>query len=548
MTKASDLLVQCLEGEGVEYVFGVPGEENLDFLDSLSRSTRIRLILTRHEQGAGFMAATYGRHTGKAGVCLATLGPGATNLVTAAAYATLGGMPVLMITGQKPIKTSKQGRFQIIDVVEMMRPITKYTRQMSSADNIPARVREAMRLAQEEKPGATHLELPEDIAHDPTDATPIAPSYVRRPVPDAKAIAEAVRVIEAAKAPILVIGAGANRTITSHMLGELIDKTGIPFLTTQLGKGVIDERHPMFVGCAALSAGDFVHAAIRKADVIVNIGHDVIEKPPFFMATGGATVIHVSNRSAEVDPVYFPQVEVIGDIANALWQMKEAITRQPDWQSAGMLAARAAEVAHRDAAIGDLRCPIYPQYLVDQVRKAMPDNGIIALDNGIYKLWFARNYAAHQPNTVLLDNALATMGAGLPSAMASAMVYPGKKVMAICGDGGFMMNSQELETAVRLGLDLTVLILNDDSYGMIRWKQAHMGFKDWGLRYGNPDFVAYADSFGATGHLVTSAEMLPGLLASCLAAKGVQLIDCPVDYSDNDRILNHEIADLSAAL
>lgn len=548
MTKASDLLVQCLEGEGVEYVFGVPGEENLDFLDSLSRSTRIRLILTRHEQGAGFMAATYGRHTGKAGVCLATLGPGATNLVTAAAYATLGGMPVLMITGQKPIKTSKQGRFQIIDVVEMMRPITKYTRQMSSADNIPARVREAMRLAQEEKPGATHLELPEDIAHDPTDATPIAPSYVRRPVPDAKAIAEAVRVIEAAKVPILVIGAGANRTITSHMLGELIDKTGIPFLTTQLGKGVIDERHPMFVGCAALSAGDFVHAAIRKADVIVNIGHDVIEKPPFFMATGGATVIHVSNRSAEVDPVYFPQVEVIGDIANALWQMKEAITRQPDWQSAGMLAARAAEVAHRDAAIGDLRCPIYPQYLVDQVRKAMPDNGIIALDNGIYKLWFARNYAAHQPNTVLLDNALATMGAGLPSAMASAMVYPGKKVMAICGDGGFMMNSQELETAVRLGLDLTVLILNDDSYGMIRWKQAHMGFKDWGLRYGNPDFVAYADSFGATGHLVTSAEMLPGLLASCLAAKGVQLIDCPVDYSDNDRILNHEIADLSAAL
>ena len=548
MTKASDLLVQCLEGEGVEYVFGVPGEENLDFLDSLSRSTRIRLILTRHEQGAGFMAATYGRHTGKAGVCLATLGPGATNLVTAAAYATLGGMPVLMITGQKPIKTSKQGRFQIIDVVEMMRPITKYTRQMSSADNIPARVREAMRLAQEEKPGATHLELPEDIAHDPTDATPIAPSYVRRPVPDAKAIAEAVRVIEAAKVPILVIGAGANRTMTSHMLGELIDKTGIPFLTTQLGKGVIDERHPMFVGCAALSAGDFVHAAIRKADVIVNIGHDVIEKPPFFMATGGATVIHVSNRSAEVDPVYFPQVEVIGDIANALWQMKEAITRQPDWQSAGMLAARAAEVAHRDAAIGDLRCPIYPQYLVDQVRKAMPDNGIIALDNGIYKLWFARNYAAHQPNTVLLDNALATMGAGLPSAMASAMVYPGKKVMAICGDGGFMMNSQELETAVRLGLDLTVLILNDDSYGMIRWKQAHMGFKDWGLRYGNPDFVAYADSFGATGHLVTSAEMLPGLLASCLAAKGVQLIDCPVDYSDNDRILNHEIADLSAAL
>ncbi len=548
MTKASDLLVQCLEGEGVDYVFGVPGEENLDFLDSLSRSTKIRLILTRHEQGAGFMAATYGRHTGKAGVCLATLGPGATNLVTAAAYATLGGMPMLMITGQKPIKKSKQGRFQIIDVVEMMRPITKFTHQLQSADNIPARVREAMRLAQQEKPGATHLELPEDIAHDPTDSVPIPPSFVRRPVADVKAIAEAVRVIEAARAPILVIGAGANRTMTSRMLGELVDKTGIPFLTTQLGKGVIDERHPKFVGCAALSSGDFVHAAIGKADVIVNIGHDVIEKPPFFMAVGGATVIHVSNKTAEVDPVYFPQIEVVGDIANAIWQIKEAITRQQHWACSAMLSAHAAELAHRDAAVGDLRCPIYPQYLVDQVRKAMPGDGIIALDNGVYKIWFARNYTAYQANTVLLDNALATMGAGLPSAMASAMVYPGRKVMAICGDGGFMMNSQEMETAVRLGLDITVLILNDNSYGMIRWKQANMGFADWGLTYGNPDFVAYAQSHGATGHRVTSAEMLPALLADCLAAKGVQLIDCPIDYADNDRILNNEIKVLSAAL
>ena len=548
MTKASDLLVQCLEGEGVEYVFGVPGEENLDFLDSLSRSTQIRLILTRHEQGAGFMASTYGRHTGKAGVCVATLGPGATNFVTAAAYAYLGGMPMLMITGQKPIKKSKQGRFQILDVVDMMRPITKYTHQLASADNIPARVREAMRLAQEEKPGATHLELPEDIAHDPTDAIPIPPSYVRRPVPDAKAVKEAVKAIEGAKAPILVIGAGANRTMTSRMLTQLIEKTGIPFVTTQLGKGVLDERHPRFLGCAALSAGDFVHAAIRKADVIVNIGHDVIEKPPFFMATGGATVIHVSNKSAEVDPVYFPQIEVVGDIANAVWQIKEEIMPQGKWAFDGMLAARTAEVAHREASVGDMRCPIYPQYLVDQVRKAMPSDGIIALDNGVYKIWFARNYMAHEANTVLLDNALATMGAGLPSAMASSMVYPDRKVMAICGDGGFMMNSQEMETAVRLGLDITVLILNDNSYGMIRWKQANMDFKDWGLTYGNPDFVKYAESYGATGHRVTSAEMLPRLLEACLNAKGVQLIDCPIDYSDNDRILNKDIKELSAAI
>ncbi len=548
MTKASDLLVQCLEEEGVEYVFGVPGEENLDFLDSLQRSTKIRLILTRHEQGAGFMAATYGRHTGKAGVCVATLGPGATNFVTAAAYAFLGGMPMLMITGQKPIKKSKQGRFQILDVVDMMRPITKYTHQLASADNIPARTREAFRLAQEEKPGATHLELPEDIAHDPTDAVPFKPSYARRPLADAKAVLAAVRAIEAAKSPILVIGAGANRTMTSKMLLEFIEKTGIPFLTTQLGKGVIDERHPGFLGCAALSAGDFVHAAIRRADVIVNIGHDVIEKPPFFMSNHDTTVIHMSVRSAEVDPVYFPQIEVIGDIANAVWQLKEAIRVQPQWDFAAMLAARAAEVAHRDAAVDDRRFPIYPQHLVHQIRAVMPEDGIIALDNGVYKIWFARNYTAYRPNTVLLDNALATMGAGLPSAMASNMVYPQAKVMAICGDGGFMMNSQELETAVRLGLNITVLILNDGSYGMIRWKQANMGFKDWGLTYGNPDFVAYARSYGAHGHRVTGADMLPGLLQHCLDTPGVHVIDCPVDYSDNDLILNKQIKELSAKL
>jgi acetolactate synthase-1/2/3 large subunit len=548
MTKASDLLVQCLEEEGCEYVFGVPGEENLDFLDSLERSSKIRLILTRHEQGAGFMAATYGRHTGKAGVCVATLGPGATNFVTAAAYAFLGGMPMLMITGQKPIKKSKQGRFQILDVVDMMRPITKYTHQLASADNIPARTREAFRLAQEEKPGATHLELPEDIAHDPTDAVPFKPSYARRPLADSKSILAAVRAIEAAKSPILVIGAGANRTMTSKMLLELIEKTGIPFLTTQLGKGVIDERHPQFLGCAALSAGDFVHAAIRRADVIVNVGHDVIEKPPFFMSGDATTVIHMSFRSAEVDPVYYPQIEVIGDIANAVWQLKEAIRVQPHWDSAAMLKARAAEVAHRDAAVDDKRFPIYPQYLVSEIRKAMPDTGIIALDNGVYKIWFARNYTAYHPNTVLLDNALATMGAGLPSAMASNMVYPDRKVMAICGDGGFMMNSQEMETAVRLKLNITVLILNDGSYGMIRWKQANMGFKDWGLEYGNPDFVKYAEAYGASGHRVTSAEMLPGLMEHCLNTPGVHLIDCPVDYSDNDRILNKEIKELSAKL
>jgi len=546
--KASDLFISCLEEEGVEYIFGVPGEENLDFLDSLSRSKKIKLILTRHEQGAGFMAATYGRHTGKTGVCLATLGPGATNLVTAGAYATLGGMPMMMITGQKPIKKSKQGRFQILDVVAMMGPITKYTHQMAASDNIPSRVREAFRLAEEEKPGAVHIELPEDIADEHTDALPIKRSVSRRPSADPKAVRAAVEALENAKSPVLVIGAGANRTMTGRMLLQFIEKTGIPFLTTQLGKGVIDERHPKFLGCAALSAGDFVHRAVEASDCIVNVGHDVIEKPPFFMKPGGAQVIHISSKTAEVDPVYFPGIEVIGDIANAIWQMKEDIVPSGSWDCGHMLDYHKAEVEHTASLSGDARFPIFPPHLVQQVRDVMPDDGIICLDNGVYKIWFARGYSAHRPNTVLLDNALATMGAGLPSAMMSAMVYPDRKVMAICGDGGFMMNSQEMETAVRLGLNITVLILRDDSYGMIRWKQANMGFADWGLTYGNPDFVKYADSYGAKGHRVESATHLTELLKHCRDTPGVHLIDCPVDYTENDRILNVQIKELSAAL
>ena len=551
--KASDLFVECLEAEGVEYIFGVPGEENLDFLESLSDSS-IKLVLTRHEQGAGFMAATYGRHTGKTGVCIATLGPGATNFVTAAAYAQLGGMPMMMITGQKPIKKSKQGRFQILDVVQMMGPITKYTHQLAAGDNIPSRVREAIRLAEEEKPGAVHLELPEDIAEEKTDSRPIAASLARRPSAEAKAVRKAVETIENAERPVLVIGAGANRTMTGRMLRQFIEKTGIPFVTTQMGKGVIDERHPLFLGCAALSAGDFCHRAIEDSDCVINVGHDGIEKPPFFMSDAFddpracSCVIHVSTKTAEVDPVYFPQIEVIGDIANAIWQIKEDIVPQGKWDFGKMLEYRQAEHEHTKPLAEDARFPIFPPHLVQQVRDCMPEDGIICLDNGVYKIWFARGYTAYLPNTVLLDNALATMGAGLPSAMMSAMLYPDRKVMAICGDGGFMMNDQEMETAVRLGLNLTVLILRDDAYGMIRWKQANMGFKDWGLTYGNPDYVAFAESFGAKGHRVTSSEHLTDVLAECRDTPGVHLIDCPVDYSENDQILNHDIKELSAKL
>lgn len=545
--KASDLFVKALEKEGVEYVFGIPGEENLDLLDSLSRSS-IKLILTRHEQGAGFMAATLGRLTGKVGVCLSTLGPGATNFVTAAAYAQLGGMPILMITGQKPIKHSKQGQFQIIDVVDMMRPITKYTRQIVGGDNIPSRVREAFRLASEEKPGATHLELPEDIAAEDSDMEPLEASLVRRPIVESKAVTRAVELLREARHPLLVIGAGSNRKLTARQLRAFVDRQGIPFITTQMGKGVVDERHPLFLGNAALSANDFLHRAIDESDVIINVGHDVVEKPPFFMKPGGRKVIHVNFFSASVDPVYFPQIELVGDIANSIWQLNEQLAPQSQWDFDWFLKTREAMEAHVAEGGDDPRFPVYPQRLVADVRKVMPDDGIIALDNGVYKIWFARNYKAHCPNSVLLDNALATMGAGLPSAMAAKLVFPERKVVAICGDGGFMMNSQELETAVRLQLDLIVLILNDSAYGMIKWKQVNMGFDNFGLDFANPCFVKYAESYGATGHRLAATDDLVPLMEKCQAEGGVHLIDVPVDYSDNDRILNKELPERSAAI
>lgn len=545
----AQLFVRALENEGVRYIFGVPGEENLDLLEAL-RESSIELVLNRHEQAAGFMAATYGRLTGKVGVCLSTLGPGATNLVTAAAYAQLGAMPMMMISGQKPIKSSKQGLFQILDVVDLMRPLTKYTRQISNANTIPAKLREAFRLAAEERPGAVHLELPEDIAAElaAPDTHIFAPSDARRPTASEKSLQQAADMIRSAKHPLIMIGAGANRKRVSQALIHLVNTTDIPFFTTQMGKGVVDERHSRYIGNATLSSGDFVHCAINHADLVINVGHDVVEKPPFFMHPGGKQVIHINFSGADVDPVYFPQHEVVGDIANSVEWLADNCGHCSNHDFSEFLRVREALEAHLEDRCDDDRFPIIPQRIVRDVRRVMPEDGIIALDNGMYKLWFARNYKACDNNTVLLDNALASMGAGLPSAMMAAMLYPEQKVMAICGDGGFMMNSQEMETAVRLNLNLVILIINDSAYGMIKWKQAQEGFTDYGLDYGNPDFVTYAQAYGAHGHRVTRAEDLQPTLEKAMAAGGVQLVDVPVDYSENDRVFNRELAELTKDL
>ena len=539
--KGSDLLVTALENEGVERIFGVPGEENLDVVESLRRS-RIQLVLTRHEQSAAFMAATYGRLTGRAGVCISTLGPGALNLVTGAAYAHLGAMPIVMITGQKAIMTSRQARFQIVDMVATMKPLTKSSRQIVSAASVPTLVRDAFRVAQEERLGPVHLELPEDIAGEKiNDPPPLVPPHpIDLPVAHPAALDRAAAMIRGAERPLIMLGAAASRPRLSAALSEFVRRMGIPFFNTQMGKGSVTGGSNLYMGTAALSERDYVHQAIDQADLIVAIGHDTIEKPPFLMGSGGPQVIHVGYTPATVEQVFFPHAEVVGDVGPSLALLADRLEGKVKAASALLTLREGILRRIMDRATED-RFPLTPQRIVHDVRQVIPEDGIVALDNGMYKIWFARNYRTRVANTLLLDNALATMGAGLPSAMMASILYPGRRVLAVCGDGGFMMNSQELETAVRLSLNLVVLILEDQAYGMIRWKQAVDKLPDWGLTFGNPDFVKYAESYGARGWRVEKADGLAPVLEAAFNAGGVHLITVPIDYSENIRVLVDEL-------
>jgi acetolactate synthase I/II/III large subunit len=541
--------VAALENEGVDRIFGLPGEENLDFVEALRKAApRIQLVLTRHEQAASFMAATYGRLTGKPGVCLTTLGPGALNLTTGAAYALLGAMPMIMITGQKGILSSHQARFQIVDTVAAMKPLTKASRQIVSTKMIPMIVREAFRIAEEERPGPVHLELPEDIAAaECDDSTLIRPHALELPLASAAAIERAASLIMKAERPLIMLGAAASRPRSTSDIAQFVLRTGIPFFTTQMGKGTVPGGTDLYMGTAALSANDHVHEAIRLADLIVTIGHDTIEKPPFIMETGGPRgmgvpeVIHVGYQPATVEQVYFPQTEVIGDIGPSLRLLADrlvgdvvsdtgAARRIPNAQA--LLHLRAGILERISGRTDEPR--FSPRRIIHDIRAVMPNDGIVALDNGMYKIWFARTYRTRAANTLLLDNALATMGAGLPSAMTAAMLYgPKRRVLAVCGDGGFMMNSQELETAMRMKLNLVVLILEDGAYGMIRWKQALDSFPDFGMTFGNPDFVKYAEAYGAKGTRVSDIAAFRSTLESAFANGGVHVVTVPIDYSEN---------------
>ena len=536
--KSSDLFVAALENEGVERIFGIPGEENLDVVESIRKSS-IKLVLTRHEQSAAFMAATYGRLTGRPGVCITTLGPGALNLSTGAAYALLGAMPMIMITGQKGILSSRQARFQIVDVVSAMRPLTKLSRQILSPTMIPTLVREAFRVAQEERPGPVHLELPEDIAAEDCGAISLIPPHpVELPLASTAAINRAAQMIMQAQAPLIMCGAACSRPRSTSDLAEFVLRTRIPYFTTQMGKGTVPGGTELYMGTAALSERDYVHEAIERADLVIAIGHDTIEKPPFIMGANGPNVIHIGYLPATVEQVYFPQAEIIGDLGPSLRLLAERIEGKIPHAQA-LLPLRGGILARLAAGASEDR--FTPQRLVHDVRAVMPADGILALDNGMYKIWFARNYRTRVANTLLLDNALATMGAGLPSAIMAAMLYPERRVMAVCGDGGFMMNSQELETAVRLKINLVVLIVEDNAFGMIRWKQAVDKFADFGMTFGNPDFVKYAEAYGATGNRVSAIADLRPALERAFTAGGVHLVTVPIDYSENTRVLVDEL-------
>lgn len=542
---AAALMVKCLEDEGVRYIFGVPGEENLDLLEALSHSSII-FIPTRHEQGAAFMAATYGRLTGQAGVCLSTLGPGATNLVTGIAQASLGGMPLVAITGQKALLRNWQSKFQILDIINLFKPIVKWNKIIVAPATVPQLVRHAFKIAEEERPGPTHLELPEDIAGEqaPQGLTSLARVKVRRGAPDAKAIQLAVDLLKSAKTPVIIVSAGANRKRVQKQLLNLVNATGLHVIHTQMGKGVLPDDHPQSLFAMGIHRRDLVHCAIEQADVVITIGYHLAEYPPsVWNPHKDKKILHLDFVPAEPDDHYNPTLEVIADVSHTLWALSEAL-QGTKWSTPSFDRLRSSLMAKMVEHKDDQHFPLKPQKIVCDVREVMGREDIVTLDNGIYKIWFARFYPTYAENTLILDNALATMGAGLPAAMTAKLLFPEKKVLCVVGDGGFLMSSMEMETTMRLKLPIVILLVRDDAYGFIKWKQQAEGFKDFGLDFSNPDFVKYAESFGAIGWRVEKTEDFAPILKRAFEQNRLVLIDCPIDYADNMKELTQGLSNL----
>lgn len=531
--KAAQLIVKCLENEGVDYIFGVPGEENMDLLDALLGSS-IRFVTTRHEQGAAFMADVYGRLTGKAGVCLATLGPGATNLITGVADANMDRAPLVALTAQAAHDRMHKESHQHLDVVTLFRPVTKWNTSLPTPDIIPEALRKAFKLAQSEKPGATHIEIPEDVACMETDGQPLLVQWHHPGGAAPNQIEKAAHIISEAACPVVLAGNGVIRGQASTALMQFAEKLNIPVATTFMAKGVIPDTSALALGAIGLQTHDYVNVAFAEADVVIAVGYDVVEYAPrAWNPKRDKRIVHVDMGPAEVDAAYIVNVGVVGDIASSLDALAQMATTHSAVHGAHfrqMLRDELEQGRH------DTSFPLKPQRILADLRSVLADNDIVISDVGAHKLWLARLFPCLQPNTCIISNGFAAMGMAVPGAVAAKLVHPIRRVVAVTGDGGFLMNSQELETAARLETPFVVLAFNDRSYGLIRWKQMQQFDRSAFVDFHNPDFVKYAESFGATGHRIETADELAPALRTALSSNRLTIIDCPVDASENLRL------------
>ena len=532
----AELLVRCLENEGVEYVFGLPGEENLHVLEALRHSS-IQFITTRHEQGAAFMADLYGRLTGKAGVCLSTLGPGATNLMTGVADANLDGAPLVAITGQVGTDRMHIESHQYLDLVAMFAPVTKWNAQIVRPSNTAEIVRKAFKIAQSEKPGAVHIDLPENIAAMPVTGKPLTKDEREKTFASFRSLGKAAVAISKAKNPLILVGNGTIRANASEALTEFATRMNIPVVNSFMGKGVIPYTHPLSLWTVGLQQRDHISCAFDDTDLIIAVGYDLIEySPKKWNPEGNIPIIHIGTTPAEIDSSYIPQVEVVGDISDSLEEiMKQADRKGKTTPSAVNLREEIRE--DYEFYANDDGFPIKPQKIIYDLRQVMGPEDIVISDVGAHKMWIARHYHGDRPNTCIISNGFAAMGIAIPGAVAAKLVHPNRKVVAVTGDGGFMMNCQELETALRVGTPFVTLIFNDGGYGLIEWKQEnHFGVGESAfVKFGNPDFVKFAESMGLKGYRVTSAADLIPTLKLALEQDVPSVIDCPVDYGENMR-------------
>ncbi len=532
--KGAELFVRCLENEGVERIFGLPGEENLDVMEILLDS-KIRFITTRHEQGAAFMADVHGRLTGKAGVCLATLGPGATNLVTGVADANMDRAPLVAIAGQVATTRMHKESHQHLDLESLFRPISKYSTQIREPEIIPEIVRKAFKQAEAEKPGAAFIEFPENIAGMDVDGKlPLTVQSAMAPAPPVAKVKQATEIISGASYPVIMAGNGVLRAKASQDLIDFAEKLNIPVATTFMAKGAIPASHPLSLGTIGLQAHDYVGCGFDRADVIVCVGYDIVEYHPYLWNNEkDAEIVHIDANPAEVDEHYIVATGVIGDICESLQRIAAEARPNEELPSANLRQTIIDELAQKQ---GDPGFPLKPQRIIGDLRQVLEVQDIVISDVGAHKMWMARMYQAEAPNSCIISNGFASMGIGVPGAIGAKLACPDRTVVTVTGDAGFLMNSQEIETALRIGTPIVILVWNDGEYGLIKWHQLRHFGRPSHIAFNNPDFVKYAESFGAKGYRVEAADELVPILRQAIADNTVVVIDCPVDYSENMKL------------